>query len=216
MKLSYSALLTLCSDEISDSKLEITDLNIWLYNIFTILNQLKHNHTKRGMYHSLFNFLFGTSSSAKEITAIENNMEILKGNQDILNSEIPKTFNFVTLTYAETDTNRLFLKLLQKDIIEINSTVHHLSKELKALIDDRNFFIIMSQLRNHLVTLCNGIHSIKIDILSILNQVSVISSQKLAPALLNPLDLISLMITLETQLVSHPRLTLSQCNGENI
>ena len=61
-----------------------------------------------------------------------------------------------------------------------------------------------------------GIHSVKIDILSILNQVLVISSQKLIPALLNPLDLISLLIKLETQLVSHPRLALSQCNGENI
>ena len=74
----------------------------------------------------------------------------------------------------------------------------------------------MFQLRSHLVTLCNGIHSVKIDILSILNQVSVISSQKLTPALLNPLDLISLLIKLETQLVSHPRLALPQWNGENI
>ena len=35
------------------------------------------------------------------------------------------------------------------------------------------------------------------------------------PALLNPLDLISLLIKLKTQLVSHPRLALPQWNGEN-
>ena len=64
--------------------------------------------------------------------------------------------------------------------------------------------------------LCNGIHSVRIDILSILNQVVVISSQKITPTLLNPLDVISLLIKLETQLVSHPRLALSQWNGENI
>ena len=52
--------------------------------------------------------------------------------------------------------------------------------------------------------------------LSILNQVSVIGSQKLTPALLNPLDLISLVIKLETQLASYPRLALPQWNGENI
>ena len=67
-------------------------------------------------------------------------MEILKGNQDILSKQIEQSSNFVSLTYSETDTNRLLLKSLQKDIIQINSTVHCLSKELKALIYDRNLF----------------------------------------------------------------------------
>ena len=109
--LSYLPLLTLCSDEIPDCKLQITELNSQVNNIFTKLDQSKHNCTKRGIIHSLFNFLFGTSSSAEEITAINNNMEILKGNQDILSSQIQNTFNFITLTYAETDTNRLLLRL---------------------------------------------------------------------------------------------------------
>ena len=49
-----------------------------------------------------------------------------------------------------------------------------------------------------------------------MNQVSVISSQKLKPALLNPLYLKSLLTKLETQLVSHPRLALPQWDGKNI
>ena len=87
-----------------------------------------------------------------------------------------KTLNFVNLTYTETDTNQLLLKSLQKDILQINSTVHYLSEELQTLFHDRNFFVIMFQLRSHLATLCNGINSVKIDILSILIQVLVISS----------------------------------------
>ena len=63
--------------------------------------------------------------------------------------------------------------------------------------------------------LCNGTHSVRIDILSILSYVSVISSQKLTPTLLNALDLISLQIKLETQLVSHPRLALPGWDGQN-
>ena len=74
----------------------------------------------------------------------------------------------------------------------------------------------MFQLRSCSATLCNGIHSLKIDILSILNQVSVISSQKLTPALLNPLDLMSLLIRLEAKLVSHPTLASPEWKGENI
>ena len=66
------------------------------------------------------------------------------------------------------------------------------------------------------MTLHTGIHSVKIDILSILNRVSVKSPPKCTPALLNPLDLISLLITLETQQVSYPTLALPQWNGENI
>ena len=62
----------------------------------------------------------------------------------------------------------------------------------------------MFQLRSLLVTLHNGIYSVRIGILSILNEVSVISSQKFTLTLLNPLDLILLLIKLEAQLVSHP------------
>ena len=87
---------------------------------------------------------------------------------------------------------------------------------LKALIQDRIFFIIMFQLRSHLVTLGNGIHLVRIDILSILNQVLVISFQKLTPTLLNLLNIISILIKLEVQLMSHPRLALHEWNGGNI
>ena len=111
--------------------------------------------------------------------------------------------------------NRVLLKSLQ-DIVQTNITVHHLSKEYKALIQDINFFIFMFQLRSYLVMLCNRIHSIRIDILSILNPVSVTSSQKLTPTLLHPLDLISLQNKLEAQLLSHPRLALPEWNSENI
>ena len=143
-------------------------------------------------------------------------MAILKENQDILSRQIKQTFNFVNLTYAETDTHQLLLKSLQKDIHQIYNTVHHLSKELKALFHKRNFFTIMFQLRSHLATLWNNIDSVRIGNLSILNQVSVISSQNLNPALLNPSDFKLLFTKLENQLVSHCRLVLPQWQGENI
>ena len=90
-------------------------------------------------------------------------MAIFKENQEILSSQIQKTFNFINLPYTETDTNRLLLRSLQKDVLQINSTVHCLSKEVKAPFHDSNFFIIMFQLRRHTATLCNGINSVKID-----------------------------------------------------
>ena len=103
------------------------------------------------------------------------------------------------------------------DILQIYNTVHCLSKEMKALFHERNFLIIMFQLIGHLVTLHqSGINSVTTDILSILKKVSVISSQKLKPALLNSLDQKLLLTKLENQLVSHPRLTQSQWKGEDI
>ena len=129
--LSYSALLKLCSDELLNCKLQIAQLTSKVNSIFATLNQSNPKHTKRCIIHSLFNFLFGSSNSVREITAIKNNMGILKENQDTMSSQIQKTFNFVNLTYAEMVTNRLLLRSLQKDIIQINSTVHCLSKEIK-------------------------------------------------------------------------------------
>ena len=59
--------------------------------------------------------------------------------QDTLGNQIKQTFNFVNLTYTEKHTNRLLLKSLQKDIVQVNTTVYCLSKEFKALIYNRNF-----------------------------------------------------------------------------
>ena len=99
--------LTQVLKNLSDCKVQIMQLTKQVDNIFATLGQSNPKHTKRGIIHSLFNFLFGNPNSAKEIKAIKNNMAILKENQDILNSQIQKTFNFVNLTYVETDTNRL-------------------------------------------------------------------------------------------------------------
>ena len=60
---------------------------------------------KKGIIHSLFNFLFGNPNSPEEINAIKNNMAILEENQDILSSQKQNTFNFVNLICMETDTN---------------------------------------------------------------------------------------------------------------
>ena len=143
-------------------------------------------------------------------------MAILEENQDVLSSQIQKTFTFVNLAYAETNTNRLLLSSFQKDILQVNNTVHCLSKELKILFHDRNFCITMFHLRHHLLTLQNGINSVRIDILSILDQVSVISLQKLKPKLLNPSDLKLLLSKLEDQLVLQLCLALPQWKGDNL
>ena len=78
--LSYLGLFKLCSDEPVDCKFQIMQLNNQVDNIFTTLGQSKPKCTKRSIIHSLFNFLFGTSNSAKEIEAFKNNMAILKEN----------------------------------------------------------------------------------------------------------------------------------------
>ena len=51
-------------------------------NIFATLDKLNPDCTKRGIIHSLFNFIFGNSNSGKKREAIKNNMAILKENQD--------------------------------------------------------------------------------------------------------------------------------------
>ena len=73
---------------------------------------------KKGIILLEFNFLFGNPNSLAEINSIKNNMAILEENQDIFSDQIWKTFNFVNPTYTETNTNRLFLWSLQKDILQ--------------------------------------------------------------------------------------------------
>ena len=103
--LTYFTLLKLCSDELVDCKFQIMQLTSQVDNIFATLDQTGPKHAKRGIIHSLFNFLFGSPNCAEEINAITNNMAILEENQDNLSSQMQKTFNFVNLTYVETNTN---------------------------------------------------------------------------------------------------------------
>ena len=149
-----------------------------LNHIFTTLDQTNPKCTKRGIIHSLFNFLFGNLNSSTDIEFLKNNMTILEENQNVLSSQIQKTFNFVNLAYAETNTNRLLLSSLQKHILQENSSPTPIERA-KSTFYDRNFFITMFQLRCHLAALQSGINLVRIDILSILDQLSVISSQKL-------------------------------------
>ena len=75
---------------------------------------------------------------------------------------------------------------------------------------------MMFLLRSRLATLQSGIILVRVDILSILGQISVISSQNHKPTLLNPSDFKPSLTKLEDQLLSHPDLALPQWKGENI
>ena len=48
---------------------KLQSLSIQLSNNLTTIDHSKHNDTKQGIIHSLFNFSFGTSSSVEEISA---------------------------------------------------------------------------------------------------------------------------------------------------
>ena len=111
-----------------DCRSQIIQLTTQINHIFATVDQTSPKHAKRGLIHSLFNFLFCNPNSSAELNSIKNNMAILEENQDILSDQIQKTFNSVNLTYAGTNTNRLLLRSLQKDILQVNNTVHLLSK----------------------------------------------------------------------------------------
>ena len=108
--LTYAALLKLCIDELMDCKSQIMQLTSQINNIIATLDQTAPKCAKRGIIPFLFNFLFGNPNSSAEINVIKNNLALLGENQVILSNQILKTFNFVNLTYPETDTNWLLLK----------------------------------------------------------------------------------------------------------
>ena len=103
---SYLALLQLFANKHADCKFQIRHLTSQRDNILTTLDQSNPKCTIKGIIHSLLNFLFGNSNSAKEIETITDNMVILKENQDILSSQTEKTLNFINLTYMETNTKK--------------------------------------------------------------------------------------------------------------
>ena len=139
--------------------------------------------------HSLINFLFRYPNSLAEVNAVNNYMAILEENQDVLSDEMQKTFNFVNLTYAETNTNQLLLKSLQKDTLQVKQ---HSSLPIKGTESTFPQWIFLYQFVT--ITKCFS-NTLKWNKFSqsrypiILNKFSVISSQTLTLTLLNPPDL---------------------------
>ena len=72
--MSYWALLNSSFEELEDCKVHIIQLTKQVDNIFATLDQSNPKCTKRGITHSLFNFLFGNANSSKEIKAIKSNI----------------------------------------------------------------------------------------------------------------------------------------------
>ena len=89
--LTYSAHLKLCTDEFADCKSQINQLTTKANWILTTLDQTKDTnpkHNKRGVIHSIFNFLFGDTNGSADIEAIKDNMTMLQENQDALINRI--------------------------------------------------------------------------------------------------------------------------------
>ena len=77
--LTYSALLKLCTDKLTDCKSQITQLTTKVNHIFATLDQTNPKCAKRGIIHSLFNFLFSNLNSSADINSIKNNMPDFRG-----------------------------------------------------------------------------------------------------------------------------------------
>ena len=90
--LTYSALLKLCTDDLTDCKSQITQLTTQVNHIFITLDQTNPKHAKRGITYPLFNFLFGDLNILADTNSIKNNMVISEENQDIHSYQIQKIF----------------------------------------------------------------------------------------------------------------------------
>ena len=80
MCLNIFGLLKLCTDKLTYCKSQIMWLTTLVNNIFSTLEHAGPKGAKRGIIHSLFNFLIGNPNSSAKINTIKNNMAILEEN----------------------------------------------------------------------------------------------------------------------------------------
>ena len=74
--LACLALLKLCTGELTDCKSQIAQLTTQVNNTSSTLDQTNPKCAKRGIIHSLLNFIFGDPNSSAEINTVKNNMAI--------------------------------------------------------------------------------------------------------------------------------------------
>ena len=169
----------------------------------------KPRRVKRGLIHSIFNFFFGSGDSNSEtINQIKSNLDILEQNQQILGDELMRQLEMIDNSNIQISQNRAVLKMLSRDLMQLNNSMNSVSEGIKALEFSKNFILAMLQLRNRLAIMRDGMENLKEDLSKIYEYMTSLATHKVTLNLIPPTDLRDILEDVKAKLVANPKLAL--------
>ena len=108
------------------------------------------SRVKRGVITKVFNWLFGGDDNSDTIRQLKSNIEILYNNEKLHSKQIQELFRLNNLMRYKVQHKRKLLQMLDYNIKTLEIKLIDLQKDVRILINDRNFFITLFQLRSRI------------------------------------------------------------------
>ena len=114
----------------------------------------------------MFNWLFGGDDNSDTIRQLKSNIEISYNNDKLHSKQIQELFGLNNLTrykvqHKRKQHNRKLLQTLDYNIKTLEIKLIDLQKDVCILINDRNFFITLFQLRSRINVIQSSIRELE-------------------------------------------------------
>ena len=163
---------------------------------------------------NLLGGIFGSSEVDEEtIKQIQHNLKVLQSGVNSNREEIRQNLAAINLTRIEVGENRKTINALQRNLLEVNytlsQTAHHLQETQRKLMT-------LVSVQHQVSVVRTGLSRIQLDLLHLSDYLSAISLRRVTPGILPPPDLRDLLLEIESDLASHPKLQLPEDPERNI
>ena len=111
---------------------------------------------------------------------------------------------------------RAVINMLIRDLIQLNNSMNSVSEGIADLEFSKNFILAMLQLKNRLMTMCDGVETLKEDLKRIYEYMMSLTTHKVTPNLIPPTDLRDILEDVKARLVANPKLALPVDKNANI
>ena len=111
---------------------------------------------------------------------------------------------------------RAVINMLSRDLIQLNNSMNSVSESITHLDFSKNFILAMLQLKNRLMTMCDGIETLNEDFKRIYEYMMSLTTHKVTPNLIPPTDLRDILEDVKARLVINPKLSLPVDKNANI
>ena len=164
--------------------------------------------TKRGLVHSLFDFVFGSSVDSQTLDQLKDNIAVLAENQDSITSELDSQAQILNNTRNAISLNRDIMIQMDQNIRSLNGTVRSLVSTSRFL--HRSLYEISesTHLGTHLTLILTRVNRVNQMLHQLTHCIRTLADHTLDPAIITPSELQSILTDLATNLQNHPELQL--------
>ena len=211
---THTHLITLTIEDVNLAIKEITEAHETFANISGIIHT-ENNRNKRSLLPlgGLFSFLFGTADQ-KDLDEIKKDVQTIYDNQlnqaEVLNDMV----SISNVSRTLINENREKINGMIQNIATIYKDLDEVKRELQELFFTRRFMLIYSEIVVHYNRLRTSTETLKADINKFAQYLTMLTSGKLSPALIDPTHLQKELSSIQNQLP--PTITLPEDPVQNV